>query len=97
MSQNQYSTNPSSISCSQAGGYSSPNKELIRCLKKICHELKRANHLSEINLYIRLAEIARERGDAFGYDWAAMMCGLEPQKRKRKKYVSPDPKRWWLG
>ena len=95
MNQNQYSTNPLSISCSQAGSYSSQNEELIRCLKKICHELKRANHLSELNLCISLAEIARERGDVFGYDWATMMCGLEPQKRKRKKRAGPDPERWW--
>ena len=59
--------------------------ESARWLKKIYHELKRANHLSELSYYVRLAEIARERGGALGIDCTAMLRGLTPQKRKRKQ------------
>ena len=93
---NQYtvSESPSAFS-TNAGGYSPQDEKLIRCIKRLCHKLKRANRLKEQELYIRLAEIAREREYVFDDDWAAMMRGLKPQKRKRKNCVSAALERWW--
>lgn len=93
---NQYTPpKPPETSWTQVDSYLSQDGELIRCLKKLCHQLKRANRLSELNLYIRLAEIVHERESVFGDEWAAMMWGLEPQKRKRKKRVN-SAREWGL-
>lgn len=93
---NQYS-GPESISYSQTGNYPARADETAHYLKKIYHELKRANRISELELYIRFAEIAHEREGAFGCDCASMLRELEAgralQKPKRKK----QSKTFWEG
>lgn len=76
---------PPDITHAQMGDCASREDKLIHYLKKLCHELKRMNDLSQWELYIRFVESAQEHGGAFDCNSAAMLRVLEPPKRKRKR------------